>query len=106
MIRQWCYFSNTVAKTSSTTLKLPPALKARIAKLAKSSGRAPHAVMVEALERQIQRDERMSAFVQEALEADREIEEGAVVYSAEDVHIWLDRLASNKKPARPKPWRG
>lgn len=85
-----------MAKTSSTTLKLPPTLKARIAKLAKTSGRAPHAVMVEALERQIQRDERISAFVQEALEADREIDEGAAVSSAEDVHLWLARLASTR----------
>lgn len=94
-----------MAKTSSTTLKLPGTLKARIAKLAKRSGRAPHAIMVEALERQILRDERMAAFVQEALESDRDIDEGAAVYRAEDVHAWLERLATGEKPARPKPWR-
>lgn len=80
-------------------------LKARIAKLAKKSGRAPHAVMVDALERQILRDERMAAFVQEALDADREIDDGAAVFRAEDVHVWLERLAAGEKPARPKPWR-
>jgi predicted transcriptional regulator len=94
-----------VAKTSTTTLKLPDTLKARIAKVAKKSGRAPHAVMVEALERQIQREERMAAFVQEALDADREIDEGADVYRSEDVHAWLDRLVAREKPVRPKPWR-
>ncbi len=94
-----------MSKTTSTTLKLPTALKARIAKLAKRSGRAPHAVMVDALERQVQRDEAMAAFVQEAVDADREIEEGAAVYSADDVHAWLKRLASGEKSARPKPWR-
>ena len=94
-----------MVKTSSTTLKLPGALKIRIARLAKKSGRAPHAVMVEALERQILRDERMAAFVQEALDADRDIDEGAPVYLAEDVHAWMARLASGAKPARPKPWR-
>ncbi len=95
-----------MAKTSTTTLKLPVALKARIARLAKTSGRAPHAVMVAALEQQVLRDERMAAFVQEALDADREIDEGAEVSGAGDVHAWLQRLAAGAKPARPKPWRG
>jgi hypothetical protein len=27
------------------------------------------------------------------------------VYRAEDVHAWLERLASGEKPARPKPWQ-
>jgi len=86
-------------------LKLSATLQARIAKLAKKSGRAPHAVMVDALERQTLRDERMAAFVQEALDADREIDEGAAVYRAQDVHTWLERLANGEKLARPKPWR-
>jgi predicted transcriptional regulator len=94
-----------LARTTSTTLKLPATLKARIAKLAKRSGRAPHAVMVDALERQIHRDERMAAFVQEALDADREIDEGAAVFRSEDVHAWLERLATCGRRARPKPWR-
>jgi predicted transcriptional regulator len=95
-----------VAKTTSTTLKLPATLKARIAKLARKTGRAPHAVMVDALERQILRDERMAAFIQEGLDADRDIDEGGVVYRAEDVHAWIERLATGEKVARPKPWRG
>ena len=94
-----------MAKTSSTTLKLPTALKTRIAKLARKSGRAPHAVMVDALERQILRDERMAAFVKEALDEDRAIDEGAAVYRAQDVNTWLARLARGEKPARPRPCR-
>jgi predicted transcriptional regulator len=80
-------------------------LKARIAKLAKKSGRAPHAVLVDALERQVLRDERMAAFIEEALDADRAIDDGAAVFRAEDVHTWLERLANGENPARPKPWR-
>lgn len=95
-----------MAKTSTTTLKLPVALKARIAKLAKASGRAPHAIMVAALEQQVLRDERMAAFVQEALDADRDIDAGGEVYGAADVHAWLQRLATGGNPTRPKPWRG
>lgn len=94
-----------MARTSTTTLKLPESLKQRVAALAKRSGRAPHAVMVEALERQVAREEAMVSFVQEALVADRAIEDGDAVYRADDVHAWLDRLARGEKVRDPKPWR-
>jgi hypothetical protein len=54
--------------------------------------------MVEALEREVAREERLYAFVQEALRSDRAVEEGGSVYRAEDVHDWLERL-SNGEPA-------
>ncbi len=91
---------------ASTTLKLSSALKTRIAKIAKKTGQTPHAFMVDALERQTRREERMEEFVNEALEADREIEEGDEVYAAADVHGWLARLAGGEQASRPKPWRG
>ena len=94
-----------MARTTATTLKIPETLKVRIAKLAKKSGRAAHAVMLEALERQVQREERMATFVQEALDSDRRIDEGEEVYRAEDVHAWMERLAAGEPAARPKPWR-
>lgn len=89
----------------ATTLKLPEALKSRITRLAKLSKKSAHSLMIEALEREVSREERMQAFVREALAADAEIEAGAEVYRAEDVHDWLDRLASKRKAATPKPWR-
>jgi predicted transcriptional regulator len=90
---------------SSTTLKAPRALKARINRLAKKTGRSPHAFMLEALERQTRREEQVEAFVAEALAADRGIEAGDEVYAAEDVHAWLGRLVRGERAARPKPWR-
>ncbi len=45
-------------------------------------------------------------FVAEALEADREIEQGGEVSSAADVHGWLARLAGGEKTTRPDPRRG
>jgi predicted transcriptional regulator len=91
---------------ASTTLKLSRALKTRIARVAKKTGQTPHSFMVEALERQTRREERMEEFVNEALEADRQIDEGGEVYAAADVHGWLARIAAGEKAARPKPWRG
>ena len=61
--------------------------------------------MVEALEREVTREERMRDFIRDALAADTAIEDGAAVYKAEDVHAWLGRLATNGKAARPRPWR-
>ena len=89
----------------ATTLKLPEALKARITRLAKLTKQSPHSLMIEALEREVAREERMQSFVREALATDAEIEAGAEVYRAEDVHAWLDRLAHKRKTVPPKPWR-
>lgn len=92
--------------TSTTTLKIPEKLKSRISRLAKESQRSAHSIMIEALEREVAREERMREFVQEALDSAAVIEKGADVYRAEDVHAWLERLARNPKARRPKPWRG
>ena len=90
---------------STTTLKISDKLKARIARLAKTTRRSAHSLMIEALEREVAREERLQAFVREAGAADVAIDAGGHVFRAEDVHVWLARLASKRKPARPKPWR-
>lgn len=90
---------------TTTTLKLPEKLKARIGRLAKETGRSAHSLMVDALEKEVEREERMREFVREALASDAGVEEGAAVYRAEDVHSWLEKLAGKRKAARPKPWR-
>jgi hypothetical protein len=61
--------------------------------------------MLDALEREVSRAERVREFVREALASDAAVEAGAEVYRAEDVHAWLERLAKGEKPARPRPWR-
>ena len=91
--------------TDTTSIKLPPKLKARVAALAKKSGRSAHSFIVEAVERHAAREEKIQNFVKEALAADADIERTGEVYRAEDVHAWLDRLSKGEKSARPKPWR-
>jgi len=90
---------------ATTSLKLSENLKARIARLAEETGRSPHGFMVDALERQVLREERWREFVNDAHTADRATDEGAPVYSSKDVHGWLDQLAQNPDAQRPKPWR-
>ena len=90
---------------TTTTIRLPPDLKARVAAAAKKSGQSAHSFMVEALEHEVERAERMRIFVREAAAADADIEAGGRTYRAEDVHAWLDRLAENPKAGRPRPCR-
>ena len=90
---------------STTTLKLPEKLKARILRLAKQTGQSPHGLMLQALEREVSREERMREFVREAMASDAAVEAGGAVYRAEDVHAWMERLARSEKPPRPAPWR-
>ena len=91
--------------TTTTTLKLPEKLKARITRLAKQTGQSPHSLMLQALEREVSREERMRDFVREALASKADVEAGGAVYRAEDVHAWLEGLAKGEKPPRPSPWR-
>lgn len=86
----------------ATTLKLPAKLKARIARLARQTGRSAHRVMLQALERGVTREERMREFVREALAADAAVEAGAPAYRAEDVHSRLAQIAAGAKRPRPR----
>ncbi len=88
---------------STTTLKLPKPLKARIAPLAVAAGKSPHAWMIEALEERVAQSEAYAAFMAEALEADRVMTETGLGYAAEDVHQYLLAKLDGKPVKRPKP---
>jgi len=89
---------------ATTTIRLPPKLRARIAALAKASGRSAHSFILDAVERHAAYEEAMRSLVKEALLADADIERTGEVYRADDVHAWMERLAQ-APTARPKPWR-
>jgi predicted transcriptional regulator len=90
---------------STTTIRLPPKLRARVHALAKQSGRSAHSLIVEAIERHAAYEEQLRGLVKEAMAADDEIERTGEVYRAEDVHAWMERLARNESVVRPKPWQ-
>jgi predicted transcriptional regulator len=93
------------AVTATTTIRLPPELRARINALAEQTGRSAHSLIIEAVERHAAYEEQMRSLVEEALAADADIERTGEVYRAEDVHAWLGRLAQDPAAKRPKPWR-
>ena len=90
---------------ATTTLKLPPALKERVQALVENTPQTAHAFMLEAIEHYASRQERLRDFIAEAKAADKELDEGGPAYRAEDVHDWLDKLATGARAPRPKPWR-
>ena len=92
-----------IAMPATTTLKLPEHLKKRIAPLAESAGKTPHAWMVEALETQAVLAEKRKSFVAAARAADKEAERTGKVYAFDDVRRYMRALSRGRKIKRPKP---
>lgn len=90
---------------TTTTLKLPEALKKRITPLAESAGKTAHAWMVEALETQASAMEKRRAFVESALASRAEVERTGRVYRSEDVHAWMIARASGRKVPKPRSYK-
>jgi len=90
---------------ATTTIRLPPELRARLQALSEQTGRSAHSLIVEAVERHADYEEQLQGLVREALAADARIEETGEVYRAEDVNAWMERLAKEPGNPRPKPWR-
>lgn len=89
----------------TTTIRLPPKLRARLRAIAKETDRSVHSLIVEAVEKHASYEEQMRSLVKEALAADADLERTGEMYRAEDVHAWAKRLAEGVASPRPKPWR-
>lgn len=92
--------------TTSTSIKLPGALKARVAELSQLEGKSVHAWLVEAVGQQVARAEMRESFIAEAQAAADEIDAGAAVYAAEEVHAYLVSRVSGGRIKRPRPLAG
>jgi predicted DNA-binding protein len=90
---------------ATTTIRLPPRLRARLASLAKQLGRSVHSLIVEGVERHTAYQEQLRSLVKEAVAADAGIERSAAIYDAKDVHAWMQTLARTGGAPRPRPWR-
>lgn len=86
----------------STTLKLPDALKARVAAAAGDSGKTAHAWMLEAIEAQASLAERRREFVAVALRAEEEVAQYGLVHDGDEVASYLLAKAAGKTTRRPR----
>ena len=86
----------------TTTLKLPEELKTRIASAAQSIGKAPHALMIDALTAQMTLLERRQAFIASAMKAEQEVAEYGLVFEADEVFGFLQDKVNGKPAKWPK----
>ena len=87
---------------STTTLKLPDELKARIVSAAKAANQAPHAFMIEALAAQTALVERRREFIATALAAEQEVAEYGLIYDADEALSYIEAKLNGKSVKRPK----
>ena len=84
--------------SSTTSLKLPDALKTRIAQVAALEGKTAHAFMIEAIARTVERAERDDAFHELADARWAAMEESV---SWEEAKTWLEARSRGEAPPRP-----
>lgn len=91
----------------TTTLKLPPELKARVARVAKGAGKTPHAFMVDAIAQQTDLAEKRRRFLADAMTAGEEFERTGLGYAMQDVHAYYRAKLRGGRATRPrlKQWR-
>ncbi len=89
----------------TTTIRLPPKLRARLRAIAKETDRSVHSLILEAVEKHAAYEEQMRSLVKEALAADADVERGGEAFKADDVHAWARRIAQGEASPRPRPWR-
>ena len=93
---------------TTTSLKLPDALKQRAAQAAQRQGISPHAFMVQAIEQAAAQAEQRASFIAEALDAREHMLATGEGYEAANVHAWLKARVTDRKSPKPhaQPWRG
>ena len=87
----------------TTSLKIPDDLKERIARLAHRVEQTPHAYMVEAIARKVERDERREAFLKGALDSAEETRRTGVAYAHDGAWEYILKKARGQKARKPKP---
>lgn len=92
-----------IGMTTTTSLKLPDALKQTIALVAAQSGKTAHALMVETLQTAMDDLLARQAFYQDGEQALADTLQSNHVYAAEDVKAYLMQRAQGQAPKRPLP---
>ncbi len=92
---------------STTSLKLPDELKARLKQVAEARDTSAHAFMLESLQKAVTAAEQQLAFLADAQDAWVEMTESGQAYDASDVHRYISARARGETVERPqpKPWR-
>ncbi len=88
---------------STTTIRLPDDLKARLSKVAKKLGSSSHALILDAISERVEAEERRSAFLTTAEKRYAKLAESGETISWEEMKVYLRDRTSGKKVKRPNP---
>lgn len=86
----------------NASIRMPPALHARVVNLAESRQRTPHALMLQAIESYISREEKREALRQDARSAHDEYMRTGLHLTNDEVRAWIDQLRQGNKVPMPK----
>ena len=86
----------------SASVRMPQALHARVVTLAESRQRTPHAIMVQAIESFVSREEQREALRREARAAHEEFMRTGLHVTAEEADAWLAELATGNDVEPPE----
>lgn len=87
---------------STTTIRIPEALKARIAEAAEAAGTTSHNFILEAIAEKAERSEQRAAFQALADQRYEQFLEAGEAVPWEETRAWLLQRLSGKRMARPK----
>jgi predicted transcriptional regulator len=88
---------------STTTIRLPEDLKARVAAVAKRVGKTPHSFILEAVAEKAEQEERRNDFDELADERLARIVETGKTIPWTDMRRYLEDRLAGKAPRRPTP---
>jgi predicted transcriptional regulator len=87
----------------AVSLRVPPEVKKKVAKLAEAQDTTSHAFMLEAIREKVQAEEASAAFHAEARRRLARMQKTGLGIPAEEVLTYLRERARGGTPARPKP---
>jgi predicted transcriptional regulator len=88
--------------TSTTSIKLDPAIKERVQRLADAQRRSAHWVMKEAIEKYVEREEKQEQFRQDALTAWEDYQTTGLHLTGDEVDAWLAKLERGEDAKMPE----
>lgn len=87
--------------TPTTTIRIPEALKARLARLAEDTGVSIHSLIVDAIAEKAEELEQRQSFYAEAEARYARVLETGKAIAADDMDAYLDARIAGKRAKRP-----
>ncbi|MGE4241141.1 CopG family ribbon-helix-helix protein [Ramlibacter sp.] len=84
------------------SVKLSEDTRSRLERIAAEEGTTPHALMVSAIEGELERREKRSSFYQDAMQARAEMIASGKAYDGKEMIAYLRARARGESPAKPK----